>query len=159
MISRVTYAPFLSVCGGAVCAHAFTEEALSVAFLVEQTACCASFSVIQSDGYSADSVHIRVAAKELLNRPERKKFLFVLSDGMPSAYGSEGSGEQEVHNVVEDARRKSIVVIPTMFGSDSFRQSCAASFGKMYSKNLLSCALYENGKKLPGLFRRLIIMS
>lgn len=122
-------------------------------------ACYASLSVIQPSGYNADSVHIRVAAKELLNRPERKKFLFVLSDGMPSAYGSKESGEQEVHNAVEDARRKGVVVIPIMFGSDSFRQSYAASFEKMYSKNLLSCDPREIGRRLPELFKRLIIMS
>lgn len=38
VISEATHAPFLSVCGGAVCAYAFTEEALSGTFLVEQIA-------------------------------------------------------------------------------------------------------------------------
>lgn len=122
-------------------------------------ACYASLSVIKPGGYNADSVHIRVATKELLNRPERKKFLFMLSDGMPSAYGCKESGEEEVRRAVEDARRKGIVVIPIMFGSEMFRKSYAEAFEKMYSKNLLSCDPREIGRKLPDLFKRLIIMS
>ena len=59
-------------------------------------ACYSSLSTISPSGCNADSVHIRVAAKELSNRRERKKILFILSDGLPSAYGSKHNGIAEV---------------------------------------------------------------
>ncbi len=120
-------------------------------------ACYSSLQVIRPGGYNADSVHIRVAAQELINRPERKKFLFVLSDGMPSAFGNRERGEREVRKAVDDARRKGVVVIPIMFGSEGFRQSYRKNFAEMYAKDILSCSPNEISSKLPDLFRRFIM--
>ena len=122
-------------------------------------ACYASLKAIQPTGGNADSVHIRVAAKELQNRKERKKFLFVLSDGMPSAYAGRMQGEEEVRRAVEDARKNGVMVIPIMFGSDEFRSQYHKAFEKMYSKNIVSCDPNEISKRLPSLFRQLITMN
>lgn len=122
-------------------------------------ACYASLKAIQPTGGNADSVHIRVAAKELQNRKERKKFLFVLSDGMPSAYAGRMQGEEEVRKAVEDARKNGVMVIPIMFGSDEFRSQYHKAFEKMYSKNIVSCDPNEISKRLPNLFRQLISMN
>jgi len=122
-------------------------------------ACYASLRVIQPGGGNADSIHIRVATKELLKRKERKKFLFVLSDGMPSAYAWRDQGEEEVRKAVEDARKNGVMVIPIMFGSDAFRDSYREEFEKMYSKNIISCDPSEISKRLPNLFRQLITMN
>lgn len=122
-------------------------------------ACYASLRVIQPTGGNADSVHIRVAAKELQNRKERKKFLFVLSDGMPSAYAGRMQGEEEVRSAVEDARKNGVMVIPIMFGSDEFRSQYQTAFEKMYSKSIVSCDPNEISRRLPNLFRQLITMN
>lgn len=122
-------------------------------------ACYASLSVVQPDDGNADSIHIRVATKELLKRPERKKILFVLSDGMPSAYGCRESAEGEVKKAVDDARHKNVTVIPIMFGSEDFRRDSLAMYQRMYTKDILACDPNDISRQLPSLFRKLIEMN
>ena len=81
------------------------------------------------DGYS-----IRVATKELLARPEKKKILIVLSDGAPTEYpGGQTEGMTDVNHAVKDARKNGIEVISIFFG-DSDEQD---TFYKMYEKNCI----------------------
>ena len=122
-------------------------------------ACYSSLSTISPSGCNADSVHIRVAAKELSNRRERKKILFILSDGLPSAYGSKQNGIAEVRAAVDDATRKGIIVIPIIFGAEEFRKNKLGDFQQMYPKNIISCDPKDISMRLPYLFQRIIVQS
>jgi len=122
-------------------------------------ACYSSLSSIQPSGCNEDSVHIRVATKELVNRRERRKVLFILSDGLPSAYGSKQNGIDEVRAAVDDATRKGVVVIPILFGEEEFRKQNLADFRKMYPKNIISCDPKDISNRLPQLFRKIIVQS
>ena len=122
-------------------------------------ACYGSLSTIEPTGCNADSVHIRVAAKELSGRCERRKVLFVLSDGLPSAYGSRESGINEVRAAVNDTTRKGIIVIPILFGEETFRTQNLKDFQIMYPKNIISCAPQDISNRLPNLFQRIIMRS
>ena len=67
------------------------------------------------DGYS-----IRIAAKELSMRPEKKKILFVLSDGEPAHsidryYGPKGN--MDTRRAVSETDRSNITVIGIHFGN------------------------------------------
>lgn len=115
-----------------------------------------SLTSVPTGGCNADSVHIRIATEELRRRPEQKKVLFVLSDGMPSAYGSRQTAEEEVNAAVVDARRKGIIVIPIMFGTQSFLNSSRTDYMKMYVKDVIACVPQEITANLIRLFRLLI---
>lgn len=115
-----------------------------------------SLTSVPTGGCNADSVHIRIATEELRKRPEQKKVLFVLSDGMPSAYGSRQMAEDEVNAAVVDARRKGIIVIPIMFGTQSFLNSARTGYMKMYVKDVIACVPQEITANLIQLFRLLI---
>ena len=115
-----------------------------------------SLTSVPTGGCNADSVHIRIATEELRKRPEQKKVLFVLSDGMPSAYGSRQMAEDEVNAAVVDARRKGIIVISIMFGTQSFLDSSRAGYMKMYVKDVIACVPQEITANLIRLFRLLI---
>ena len=68
----------------------------------------------------------------MLHRPERKKILIDLSDGLPSAY-EKNDGEKDVNDAVRKARKAGISVISIFFGDDSER----SAFVKMYEKNCI----------------------
>ena len=85
-----------------------------------------------ANGGNKDGYSIRVATEELLHRPERKKILIVLSDGLPSAY-EKNDGEKDVNDAVRKARKAGVSVISIFFGDDSER----SAFVKMYEKNCI----------------------
>ena len=107
-------------------------------------------------GGNADSVNIRIAAMELSRRPEKKKVLFVLSDGLPSAYGSRSEAYSEVRQAVLSARRKGVIVIPIMFGDMEFLTSSQKTYELMYEKHIISCVPKEITPRLCTLFRQVI---
>lgn len=115
-----------------------------------------SLTSVPTGGYNADSVHIRIATEELKKRPEQKKVLFVLSDGMPSAYCSKYQAEGEVNAAVSEARRKGIIVIPIMFGQQDYLKTNYSTYMKMYSKDVIACVPQEITTNLVRLFRLLI---
>ena len=86
------------------------------------------------DGYS-----IRVATEELLRRPEKKKLLFVLSDGIPTDYpGGYKTGVKDVHDAVKMARKNGVEVTAIYFGEDlSETDEDVKMFIKMYEKNYI----------------------
>lgn len=107
-------------------------------------------------GGNADSVNIRIAAMELSRRPEKKKVLFVLSDGLPSAYGSRSEAYSEVRQAVLSARRKGVIVIPIMFDDMEFLTSSQKTYELMYEKHIISCVPKEITPRLCTLFRQVI---
>jgi len=98
-----------------------------------------SLRTISPDGCNADSVNIRIATEELSKRREVRKVLFVLSDGLPNAYGSKENACWEVQQAVKDARNAGIIVVPIMFGDEEFRENSLKSYQQMYEKNIISC--------------------
>lgn len=115
-----------------------------------------SLMEIGSGCCNADSVNIRIATKELLNRREKRKFLFLLSDGQPSAYSDKMSAQVEVMEAVKDARRKGCIVIPIMFGNEDFQRIYAKDYKAMYEKHIISCLPQEITFQLCRLFKILL---
>lgn len=115
-----------------------------------------SLSELGPGGCNADSVNIRIAAAELMHRPERKKVLCVLSDGAPSAYGSMAEGYTEVTEAVTSTRRKGVIVIPIMFGGSDFLQSNKSIYEVMYEKDIIASHPREISTRLSALFRLIL---
>lgn len=86
---------------------------------------------------NADSISIRIAAEELSNRKESKKILFVLSDGLPSAYFNEKDAVSSVRNAVRDARKKGIIVVAICFGDQRHLDRTRGSYHKMYQSGIV----------------------
>lgn len=93
---------------------------------------------IKPGGRNKDGLNIRVATKELEKRPERQKILFILSDGLPTAYRNGEIAIDDVKEAVKEARSKNIEVISIMFGDKDFRMYCFELYKKMYEKNIIS---------------------
>ncbi len=119
-------------------------------------ACWNALYTVTPLGSNADSVHIRLAAAELKRRPERRRVLVVLSDGMPSAYLSRGDGEAEVRRAVEEARRMGITTVPILFGDRETRAACLGTCRRMYGGPVLSADPACIRRALPALFRTLV---
>lgn len=75
VISRTTRAPFVSVNGSAVCAHAFSEESLAEGFLVKQIANSHELVVQKADGRSILNSMVRHA------KINKQAIFFVLFSG------------------------------------------------------------------------------
>ncbi len=94
---------------------------------------------IYPKGANKDGANIRIASKELEKRNEKQKILFILSDGMPSAYSYNGKfAVNDVKTGVKEARSKNIKVISIMFGSKDFRKEYYRVYKEMYEKNIIS---------------------
>lgn len=94
-------------------------------------------SLLPLGGANADSISIRVATKELLKRPENRKILLVLSDGLPSSYYNERDAITSVQKAVRDARREGIIVIAICFGSEDHLNETREQYRKMYQKGII----------------------
>ena len=80
-----------------------------------------------------DGFSIRIATQELMARPERKKLLIVLSDGLPSNYNGSPTGKDDVRSAVDIAIRSGISVISIYFGGDY--EDVTRTFAWMYGEN------------------------
>lgn len=86
----------------------------------------------RTGGGNKDGFSIRIAAKELLERPEKEKLLVVASDGTPSSYTDYIGGMADVRDAVADARNKGIKVIGIFFADDYSNAKEAEEFRSMY---------------------------
>ena len=95
----------------------------------------------KADGCNMDGYSIRVATAEINKRPERKKVLIILSDGLPSGeggyYGEEA--ETDVKKAIREARKNKIDVFNIMFGDERERAENLPNFKYMYEKCIISC--------------------
>ena len=103
------------------------------------------------DGYS-----IRVAAEELLKRPEKEKVLIVASDGLPSCYGYDESGVEDVADAVAEARKNGINVIG-MYMYSHADESTFQKYHQMYAPDYLMVTVDEIEKELSRILKRLFI--
>lgn len=115
-----------------------------------------SLAEIGSGYCNADSVNIRISTSELLKRQEKRKILFLLSDGTPSAYSDRTEAKVEVREAVKDARRKGCIVIPIMFGDEDFQKKYVKDYMEMYEKHIISCLPQEITFRLAQLFKTLL---
>lgn len=110
----------------------------------------------QANGANKDGFSIRVAAKELLKRPEKEKVLIVLSDGLPVEYSSEQEALDDVKKAVKEARRSGVHVIAIMFGDEEFRASHIAKYKYMYENSIINCRPEHIPSQLSRVLRRLL---
>lgn len=116
-----------------------------------------SLNCVTPTGGNKDGYSIRIAVEELRKRPERKKFLIVLSDGLPSDYPSADAGQEDVRQAVHMARKQQIEVIPIMFGSKAFQSASLPAFQRMYEKNIITSSVEHITEDLAKLFKRLVV--
>lgn len=116
-----------------------------------------SLNCVTPTGGNKDGYSIRIATEELRKRPERKKFLIVLSDGLPSDYPSADAGQEDVRQAVHAARKQQIEVIPIMFGSKFFQEASLSAFQRMYEKNIITSSVEHIAEDLARLFKKLVI--
>lgn len=98
-----------------------------------------SFSFLKSSNRpragNCDYYSIQRAVNELISRPEKEKFLIILSDGLPSiTKKSNSQGIQEVKKVVDEARKKGVNILSIAFGEKGFRKTLKPIFQFMYGK-------------------------
>lgn len=83
-----------------------------------------------------DGFSIRVATADILSRPEKRKLLVVLSDGLP-CYG----GTDDVKEAVAEARAKGITVVGIYFSecdeTDRYEMKTRNDFKEMYQKDYI----------------------
>ena len=74
---------------------------------------------MEPGGNNRDGMALRIAAERLKTRTERKKCLFIISDGQPndSDYGGLVA-ENDIKEVVKEAKKSNIEIIPVAIGSD-----------------------------------------
>lgn len=110
----------------------------------------------RASGGNKDGYSIRIATKELEKRPEKDKILIVLSDGLPSNYNGRIAGELDVREAVKEARKKGIVVIAIMFGTEEFRNAYIDNYKYMYDKNIIACDPKDIPQQLTKVFKAII---
>ena len=110
-----------------------------------------SFNSGNKDGFS-----IRLATKDLMLRPESKKILIIMSDGLPSDYPSDKCAKEDVMDAVFNAKRKGIVIVPIFFGSERERTRLYPEYKEMYKENIISCNPKDIEKYLLIMLRRII---
>ena len=109
--------------------------------------CCWNFCVQGRDGQgNEDGYDIMIATRELMNRPESKKLLCILSDGAPG-------DRQLVKEAVTKARKKGIEVYAIYFEEGSIGYH-ANDFKYMYEKDYVCCELSEVDENLSKLFKK-----
>lgn len=116
-----------------------------------------SLNCVTPIGGNKDGYSIRIATEELRKRSERKKFLIVLSDGLPSDYPNADAGQEDVRQAVHAARKQQIEVIPIMFGSKTFQSASLPAFQRMYEKNIITSSVEHITEDLARLFKKLVI--
>lgn len=115
-----------------------------------------SLDTVSATGGNRDGSSIRIAYSELQKRPEKKKFLIVLSDGLPSDYVSEREGKEDVRQAVAEARAAGMEVISIPFGSAQFIKDAEPDFVEMYRYNILSALVDDIPVVLGKLFKDLL---
>jgi hypothetical protein len=109
-------------------------------------------------GCNMDGFSIRIATRELLNRPERRKILFTLSDGQPN--GPDGyngdRAENDVREAVAEARKAGLAVFNLYFSDSKYeRESTIESFLYMYNnKGIVACDPEYIAKELLRVVKR-----
>lgn len=81
-------------------------------------------------GCNRDGMALRFCSEKLSKRHEQNKFLFVISDGLPSDYSSAQDGEKDIKGVLMDYSKKNVKYIAVGLGSDQQK------IEQLYTQNL-----------------------
>lgn len=72
---------------------------------------------LTAKGNNRDGMALRFCSEKLSQRSEETKLMFVISDGLPSAYASYLDAEQDIRNVLVDYAKKNVKYITVGLGS------------------------------------------
>lgn len=108
----------------------------------------------RSGGGNKDGYSIRVAARQLLARPEKDKLLIVASDGLPTCYsGGSSAGCRDVKAAVAEARKAGIRTIG-MYMFHEQDQKDFAQYQDMYGPEIIFAGLGEIEDALSRILKR-----
>lgn len=111
-----------------------------------------SWHSTDNTGYrNSDAMAIGVAVEELKNRPENKKLLIVLSDGLPS-----GNTPEQVKKVIDQSRADGVKIVGIGFGSNEELGINENIYRKMYDKDLVLTMPDQLSKELVKVLRSTI---
>lgn len=109
-------------------------------------------------GCNRDGMALRYCADRVANRQEDKKFVFIISDGKPSAYYSQSKAYKDIRNVLMEYSKKKVKFITFGLGNDqkgiediycqNMSKSCAAKFVSTNDPKQLSKAVVKAIREL-----------
>lgn len=108
-------------------------------------------STDRAGGGNADALSIGVAVEELKKRPEQKKMLIVMSDGLPAE-----NTPQQVKHAVEKARKDGVKVVAIGFGPEQELEHNASTYHEMYGEDIVLTMPDGLTKELVKIMRQTI---
>lgn len=99
-------------------------------------------------GCNRDGMALRFCSEKLTQRHEQNKFMFVISDGRPSAYDSRKDGDQDIKSVLMDYSKKNVRYIAIGLGRDQkeIEELYSSGLSPKVAAKFLQC---ENPAELP----------
>jgi len=76
---------------------------------------------ISAHNYNRDGIALRFCSEKLAKRPEETKLMFVISDGLPSAYNSQRDAEADIRGVLMDFTKQGLKYITVGLGNERER--------------------------------------
>lgn len=108
-------------------------------------------STDSTGGGNSDAMSIGVAVEELKNRPESKKLLIVLSDGLPS-----GNTPDQVKKVIEESKKDGVKIVGIGFGPEEELENNEETYRYMYDKDIVLTMPDQLSKELVKILRSTI---
>lgn len=101
----------------------------------------------RTGGGTPTAISVRVAAREVLKRPERKKLVIVLTDGAPQ-------DQEDTKAAISEARRKNVSIFGIYFEEGKIGR-CASVFEDIFdNRDICMCALEDLDKNLETLMQK-----
>lgn len=120
----------------------------------------AAIMQLEPEEDNRDGFSIRIAARELLKRQEKNKFLLVFTDGEPAAFNYEENGIVDTNIAVTEASKRGIEVIGTFLADGEIDPQTDAMMKNIYGKNrLLIPDVSEIPDYFSGLLKRLLLQG
>ena len=113
----------------------------------------AAIMQLEPEEDNRDGFSIRVAARELLKRQEKNKFLLVFTDGEPAAFNYEENGIVDTNMAVTEASKQGIDVIGTFLADGEIDPQTDAMMKNIYGSNRL---LIPEVSEIPDYFSSLL---
>lgn len=106
-------------------------------------------------GWNRDGMALRFCSDKLSKRKEQNKFMFVISDGLPSAYNSRQDGNNDIKGVLMDYSKKNVKYVAVGLGSDQkqIEELYTQDLSSKVAAKFLQC---EDPKELPVTVVRVI---
>lgn len=110
---------------------------------------------VTPSGGNRDGMALRFCSDKLSKRKEQNKFMFVISDGLPSAYNSRQDGNNDIKGVLMDYSKKNVKYVAVGLGSDQkqIEELYTQDLSSKVAAKFLQC---EDPKELPVTVVRVI---